>query len=412
MATLHPTRRIQALLPLYVQRFSCVGPECVDSCCAGWTVTIDKKTFNAYRKTSNPALADRLETHLKRVRSQASDGNYAHMELVPSTGECPMVEDKLCSVQKELGEDKLSNTCFTYPRANHEAGGVYHQSLTLSCPEAARLALLADDAFDFVEHDIHVRPDTLQHLTSQAGLSLAQMNEVRFFCIQIVKIEGLQVWQKLAIVGLLCESLADALKNGTSRRVSDILRDTQELITSGQTAAMFDSMQPQYGIQAVTFTLLWQAKSQYIRPQHRAVYKAMAEGLGADESGRVSEEQLVARYAQGVARLSLALQGAPALLENYVLNEMLRESFPFGRGGGNPLEQYLRLVTRFGLVRFMLAVQCSEDRPLPTPEWLAHTVQVFARRFQHDKAFATQVDNSFKNSGWDQLDKVLRFLKA
>jgi lysine-N-methylase len=238
------------------------------------------------------------------------------------------------------------------------------------------------------------------------------MNEVRFFCIQMVKLDGLQLWQKLAIVGLLCESLTEALKSGTQRRLPEILQNTQDLLSSGQTTAMFDGMEPHYGIQAVTFTLLWQAKSQYIRPQHQPVYEAMAQGLGADETGRVSEEQLVARYAQGVARLPQALHDAPALLKNYVLNEMLRECFPFAQSGGNPMEQYLRLVTRFGLVRFMLAVQCSEDRPLPTPAWLAHTVQVFARRFQHDKAFATQVDSSFKNSGWDQLDKVLRFLKA
>jgi len=412
MATLHPTRRIQALLPLYAQRFSCIGPECEDSCCAGWTVTIDKKTFNAYRKTTHPVLADRLETHVKRVRSQASDSNYAQMELVPTTGECPMIEDKLCAVQKELGEDKLSNTCFTYPRANHEAGGVYQQALTLSCPEAARLALLADDAFDFSEHAINVRADVLQHLKPQSGLSLAQMNEVRFFCMQAVKLDGLQLWQKLAIVGLLCESLSEALKNGTQRRLPEILQNTQDLLGSPQTAAMFDGMQAHYGIQAVTFTLLWQAKNQFIRPQHRPVYEAMAEGLGADESGRVSEEQLVARYTQGVARLPQALQAAPVLMENYVLNEMLRECFPFGPGGGNPMEQFLRLVTRFGLVRFMLAVQCSADRALPSPQMMASTVQVFARRFQHDKAFATQVDSSFKNSGWDQLDKVFRFLKA
>jgi lysine-N-methylase len=175
---------------------------------------------------------------------------------------------------------------------------------------------------------------------------------------------------------------------------------------------MFDAMQAQYGIQAVTFTLLWQAKVQYIRAPHRPVYEAIAEGLGADERGRASEEQVVLRYEQGVALLPKALEEAPALLDNYVLNEMLRECFPFGSGGGNPLEQFLRLVTRFGLVRFMLAVQCSADRPLPSPQMLASTVQVFARRFQHDKAFAAQVDSCFANAGWNQLDKIFKLLKA
>ena len=101
MATLHPIRRIQALVPLYAQRFSCIGPECEDTCCAGWNVSIDKKTFNAYRQSKNPHLADRLENQVKRTRSQASDRNYARVELSPTTAACPMIEDHLFSIKKE-----------------------------------------------------------------------------------------------------------------------------------------------------------------------------------------------------------------------------------------------------------------------------------------------------------------------
>ena len=56
MATLHPTRRIQALVPKFVDRFSCIGSACEDTCCSGWQVTIDKKTFNAYKASKNPKL--------------------------------------------------------------------------------------------------------------------------------------------------------------------------------------------------------------------------------------------------------------------------------------------------------------------------------------------------------------------
>ena len=415
MATLHPTRRVLALMPLYVQRFACTGAQCEDTCCSGWTVLIDKKTYQSYRQTKNPPLAGRLDARVKRMRSQASDANYARIELRPDTGECPMLEERLCSVQNALGEDKLSNVCFTYPRKVQQAGDVCQQVLTLSCPEAARLALLADDAFEFVESAIAVRPAVVEQVQPKWGLSLDQMNGVRFFCLQIVRGEGLQLWQKLAMLGLFCETLTQVLQAGEQDRLAEIMQTTRALITSGQAAEMLASVAPQHDMQALTFHLLWRfSKTIHMRPTHRMVFDAMADGLGADpKTGEVAEELLIARYQQGLGLLPTALQDAPAFMENLVLNDMLREMFPFGTDkSNNPQEQFLRLATRFGLVRFMLAVQCRADAPLPGVPALVRTVQVFARRFQHDSGFAAQVDTCLKNLGWGPLDRIFRLLKS
>ena len=85
MATIHPVRRLQALVPLYAERFSCIGSECEDTCCAGWRVTIDKKTFKTYKQLENHKLTALLDSKVKRVRSQASDSNFGRMELNPQT---------------------------------------------------------------------------------------------------------------------------------------------------------------------------------------------------------------------------------------------------------------------------------------------------------------------------------------
>ncbi len=402
-------------MPLYVQRFACTGAQCEDTCCSGWTVVIDKKTYQSYRQTKTPPLGGRLDAQVKRMRSAASDANYGRIELRPDTGECPMLEERLCSVQNALGEDKLSNVCFTYPRKVQQAGDVCQQALTLSCPEAARLALLADDAFEFVESDIAVRPAVVEQVLPKWGLSLEQMNEVRFFCLQIVRGEGLQLWQKLAMLGLFCETLTQALQAGEQDRLAETMQTTRTLITSGQAADLFANMAPQHDMQALTFHLLWRfSKTIHMRPTHRMVFDAMADGLGADpKTGEVPEAQLIARYQQGLALLPTALQDAPALMQNFVQNDMLREIFPFGASGGNdsPQDQFLRLATRYGLVRFMLAVQCRADAPLPGVPALVRTVQVFARRFQHDSGFAAQVDTCLKSLGWDPLDKIFRLLK-
>jgi lysine-N-methylase len=412
MSILHPTRSLTALVPLYAQKFSCIGPSCKDSCCAGWNVTIDKKTFNSYRQSKNPNLIERLETQVKRQRSQASDKNYARIVLSPTTGECPMMEERLCSVQSELGEDKLSHTCFSYPRSTHESGDFYQQALTLSCPEAARLALLADDAFQFSEAAISVRKATIETLKPSHGLTLSQMNEIRFFCIQLMRTEGMLLWQKLALLGLFCESLTSALKEGGQSKVSQIIASTQNLILNSQTELLFNSMQPHYEIQAITFLMLWRSKSIVtFSPSQTAVHQSIALGLGFNiEADSVAHSQVIERYKLGVNNLHLALKDAPFLFENYILNELFKDCFPFDQA--TPYEHYLRLITRFGMVRFMLAAQCSSEDTLPTIESLVDTVQAFCRRYQHDSQFSTNVNACLNNSGWNDLEKIFRFLKT
>lgn len=412
MAVLHPTRKVQALTPKYVQNFACVGSDCSDNCCTGWKVTIDKKTFNAYRQTKNLKLSDQLDKNVKRTRSQASETNYARMDLNPTTGECPMMDNKLCSVQSELGEDKLSNTCFSYPRISQKVGEFNQQSLTLSCPEAARLALLAEDAFDFTQTELVVRPETVDKMTPMFGLSEEDMNEIRFYCIQIIRTQGFELWQKLAVLGLFCESLTKICENRGSGNIKQLIKTIDTLLENPESARIFDAMEAHHGIQAVTFTLLWRLKSERsTSASQQAVHKAIALGLGADpQSGNVTESQLIERYSDGVKLLPKALEEVPFFLENYVVNEMFRECFPFSNA--SPYEHYLRLVTRFGLVRFMLAAQCKADAPMPALNVLVQTVQTFCRRYQHDNQFAISVNDCLKNSGWNQLDKIYRFLKA
>ena len=37
------------ITPNYVNKFKCLGSECIDTCCQGWMISIDKKTHNKYQ---------------------------------------------------------------------------------------------------------------------------------------------------------------------------------------------------------------------------------------------------------------------------------------------------------------------------------------------------------------------------
>jgi len=411
MAILHPSRSLSALVPQYVSRFSCIGSSCEDSCCAGWRVTIDKKTYNAYRQSNHPELKPVFETKVKRTRGEGSDASYARIQLHEETSDCPLMQDRLCSVQKNLNETYLSNTCFSYPRNTRRFAGSVEQSLTLSCPEAARQALLSADAFDFVENKITVRDATAGQIRPVHGLSIETMNEVRIFCFQLMRADGLALWEKMAALGVFCESLTKAIETHQQHTIGKLIEEFVVLLEQGAVTTALKDLQPNHAVQALVFSTLWSVKKTASHSASQSEIIAMiAERMHTDETdAQARDAKIIERYRHGIERLPEALKETPYLLEHYVLNEMFSTLFPFG--DTTPYESYLRLASRFGMVRFMLAAQCSGDS-LPSPALLARTVQVFCRRFQHDRHFAANTSQALHNSGWDRLDRIYSFMRS
>lgn len=408
MAILHPTRTHTALLPRYVSRFRCIGSACTDNCCTGWTVTLDKKTFNAYRQSRHPELQATFETSLRRQRSGASDTFYGRIEMTRDETACPLMQDGLCGVHKHMDESHLSDTCFTYPRVSASLGGQVQQALQLSCPEAARQALLAPDAFDFVEDKITVRSAEMRRVDASSALEANLLHDVRIFCLQLMRLEGVALWQRLALLGVFCEGLSKA---AGAPAIAQLLDEFARLVESGALLDALGQLQPNHEAQAIVFATLWSEKEAPGRTaRQRAVIDAVANNLGADpETGVASIDRLVAAYTRGVGRLPQALAAAPHLLEHYVLNEMFLHLFPFD--AANAYESYRQLVSRYGLLRLMLAAQCAAEAPLPDVDTLVETVQIFCRRFRHDPNFAKQTNEALRRDGWDSLDKLYGFLR-
>ncbi|NML18260.1 flagellin lysine-N-methylase [Azohydromonas caseinilytica] len=412
MSELHSARVTTALIPRYVSRFGCIGAACEDNCCTGWAVSIDKKTFKAYRQVKNKELGNSLSENVQRRRSQETNADYARIQLHAETKACPLMRDNLCAVQKNLGESYLSNTCFTYPRVSRKFAGQYELALTLSCPEAARQALLVEDAFEFVEAPVKLRDNVVAEVAPRLGMPLELMNEVRIFCIQLLQTQGLALWEKLAVLGGFCEGLTATLAESGNAAVPALMEEYVAIVEQGLVGDALAKLQPDYAAQAQIFALLWQFKATATGSAvQKSVSEAVSQGLGANgETGQLGSERLVENYSRGIERLHKALEATPRLLEHYILNEMFLELFPFG--GASPYEDYLKLISRFGLLRLMLAAQCNANATLPDAVALSNTVQVYCRRFQHDPNFAQQVSQVLNNSGWGKLEKLYRFLRS
>lgn len=409
MAILHRTRNLSAIMPRYVERFRCVGPSCEDTCCNGWSVHVDKKTFKAYRASSDPVLRP-VGALLRRIDNPPNAGMYGVLPASAETGSCPAHKDGMCTIHASAGESYLSDTCQSYPRINRLVNNQFEHSMTLSCPEAARLALLAEDAFDLIEGTIGIRDGTMFGMPLRAGFTSEMLNEARVFCLNLMRTREVVLWQRLALLGAFSAAL-DECADGGEDGVRGLIGDFVRAIEGGELTAILDHVQPGHEAQAMVFAMLWASKGfDEASPFHVQHMAAIAAGLGGDDSGQVSGTALVRAYRRGLQRLEQALTAAPWLLENYVLNEMFSHQFPMT--GTSAYDSYLQLVARFGLLRLLLAAQCNTEDTLPPLSTLVATVQLQCRRFQHNPLFAAQINDSLRTSGWGDLKKVNTLLRT
>jgi lysine-N-methylase len=189
------------IVPRYVTRFACVGPQCPSTCCAGWRVTVDKPAFLRYKATPDPDLAPRFKVFLQRNRHARGTHEYGQLKQHQDSQRCGLQDSNgLCEIQAKLGEDALCDTCHGYPRTTRRFAGQYEQVLTLSCPEAARLALLSDDAFDFEAQALSVRAASLGNKACE-GLGDDALFAARAWTMQLLRVHELDIADRLAVLG-------------------------------------------------------------------------------------------------------------------------------------------------------------------------------------------------------------------
>ena len=125
---------MEIAFPNYYKEFSCIADKCEDTCCAGWEIVIDHASEQKYKKVKGP-FRNRLHNSITRDQ----DGDLV-FEMADKR--CAFLNEKnLCDIYSEIGKEYLCKTCRRYPRHVEEFEDLREISLSMSCPEAARIIL-------------------------------------------------------------------------------------------------------------------------------------------------------------------------------------------------------------------------------------------------------------------------------
>lgn len=130
--------------PDYYKKFSCIADKCPDTCCGKWQIVIDDDSLEKY-EDYNGEYRDEL-----RHKVNWKEGVFRHGR----SGKCAFLrDDMLCDLYIHMGKESLCTTCREYPRHTEEFENVREISLSLSCPEVARILMNITDKVTFVTEE-------------------------------------------------------------------------------------------------------------------------------------------------------------------------------------------------------------------------------------------------------------------
>ena len=131
-------------IPDYYQDFECIADKCEDTCCAGWQIVIDRETLKKYAKVKGD-FRKCLWTSINWFQGTFKQDQNKR---------CAFLNEKnLCDLYLSQGEEGFCKTCREYPRHTEEFEGVREITLSISCPEVARILMNRMEPVQFLSEE-------------------------------------------------------------------------------------------------------------------------------------------------------------------------------------------------------------------------------------------------------------------
>lgn len=317
--------------PSYLWDFACDGAVCGSRCCRGWRVPVDEAARQRFRDAA-PAFGAELDEGL----FEGADGWETRRT---EAGDCAFLDpDGLCRLQKRRGEALLPDICDSYPRAAYRFSGFTERSLTLSCPLAARLALLPRAPMRFEERLVPARrASCVVQPPAEALRREALIRPLQLRMIAILQDRSLPLRRRFLVLGEFLSRLDARIHEEPPGEALFALCEAE--------GREHDAAVPR----APAFMRL-----RYMASLVAAIYEA------EDNFPAARIDELAHRLEAYEARVEASLHGRLGhILENFAVNELFLRLYPFACAGGFPANFRL-FALRFRIAEFTLLLSAAK----------------------------------------------------
>lgn len=407
------------IYPNYYADFSCIGSACEFTCCAGWSITIDKKTYTKYRNIRDKDFAEELPGKIRRVRGEKAS-NTMYAEFVMGDNKiCPFLSgENLCTIQGRFGAGYLSHTCRCYPRkVNVLKTGVNEYSLTMSCPEAVRIALFNKEPMAFTQMSLNDMPKDLKGnrflFASKEDIAKKIAGnyawDIRSTCIDIMQARRYSIAERIFLIGMMLNALTDGDIANNPQAIPPILSRYSSLSKSetfaGTLASFAENDGARLEMEQHLLTCLF-----FQRPiAFHSILNTLASEYTLTDLGKKLDFLQIARASLDRVKKWEPVHWAKWLeenshvLENYFVNYIFSEVFPFRfiKDGLSLYQHFILLVEQYSIIRLLM---CSvpEDMSHYPEKFIVEVMYATSRSEQHTDSSKKMVDG-YSEKGYDNL---------
>jgi len=202
--------------PEYYDKFKCVADRCEATCCAGWQIVIDEEALLRY-KSEQGEYGKTL-----RRRIDFTEGVFQQ----DCRKRCAFLkENNLCEMYERLGEESLCVTCADYPRHIEEFENLREITLTISCPEVARILLEQKDPVQFTEEEIDTGEEEFEDFDP---FFFSYLEDARKIMIAILQNRDLSVAVRVALMQKMAEEMQDIIEVSDLFDLADVFENYEE----------------------------------------------------------------------------------------------------------------------------------------------------------------------------------------
>lgn len=376
-------------IPKYMEIFKCIGPNCTDTCCAGWDVNIDENTFNKY-ETSTNKLKDLVKGKYIKNNESNDSFNYGFM-VITTDNKCPFLNSSLlCDIHGGCGEENLSITCKRYPRVFNIIDDVYEKSGIPSCEEVCELAFKNKNKMEFIEIEEEINEETIEirrvidtEAFDGSDSLLQYFWDIRICSINIMQNRDFSIEERLSLLkSFYCnlkslksvfdfngiEDLLDSLNqsNFDFSKFSSNHINSSELISSKY-------------LNDITSNKLIDS---VIGNRIKDLLKDLKVNIAIYHNKTISPILIL----DDIVKCNSKLEEYSYIFENYLVNQVFKDIIPFNKGE-NLIESIDTLINLYTLVKAYLILDYKYSNIAISEEQIIRVIQALSKDTEHNRVF-------------------------
>ncbi len=201
---------MEYIYPDYYDEFQCTADKCPNTCCAGWQIYIDEKSLKKYLRQKG-AFGSRLKNSI-----DVAEGCFHRYD-----NRCAFLnEDNLCDICLEMGEKHLCQTCERYPRHVEEYENVREISLSLSCPEAAKIILEKEEVTVFICEE---KTEAEENYEDFDFFLYTKLLDIRSCILDVIQNRELNMSERMSFAVAMMHDLQRRISGGKIYEIDELL---------------------------------------------------------------------------------------------------------------------------------------------------------------------------------------------